>query len=291
MKKYDPKNFTWGYELEYGDINRSVIIPDHLGKWEYAETDIVNLTPPYRGLACDPLGKEPPVGGEINTKPTNTWQSQVDRIFDIVNVFRSIGQEPTASCVNHGHLHVRVPGLKDDIESLKKLTRYIRDNQHMAIDKCYQYRVHSDMSLSKTAKTYLKWDGGRPMPDYMCNNIIKLANNFEDYIRLHAAGKDGVSMGRPFRHAINTYCMKHTGTIEFRCFRSSTDRKEIEDSFRFAEQFVDAALNDGPEVEEIFLNNNFSFPKFEYDHEMYVAWEKTKYDKYVKQAVMTLLHI
>jgi hypothetical protein len=279
MKKYDPKNFTWGYELEYGDINRSVIIPDHLGKWEYAETDIVNLTPPYRGLACDPLGKEPPVGGEINTKPTNTWQGQVDRIFDIVNVFRSIGQEPTASCVNHGHLHVRVPGLKDDIESLKKLTRYIRDNQHMVIDKCYQYRVHSDMSLSKTAKTYLKWDGGRPMPDYMCNNIIKLANNFEDYIRLHAAGKDGVSMGRPFRHAINTYCMKHTGTIEFRCFRSSTDRKEIEDSFRFAEQFVDAALNDGPEVEEIFLNNNFSFPKFEYDHEMYVAWEKTKYDK------------
>jgi hypothetical protein len=113
----------------------------------------------------------------------------------------------------------------------------------------------------------------------MCNNIIKLANNFEDYIRLHAAGKDGVSMGRPFRHAINTYCMKHTGTIEFRCFRSSTDRKEIEDSCRFAEQFVDAALNDGPEVEEIFLNNNFSFPKFEYDHEMYVAWETTKYDK------------
>lgn len=276
---YDKSNWTWGYELEFGDINRSVIIPDHLGKWEYAETDIVNLTPPYRGLACDPLGIDPPVGGEINTKPTNTWQGQVDRIFDIVDVFRNLGQEPTASCVNHGHLHVRVPGLKDDIGALKRLTRYIRDNQHMVIDQCYQYRIHPDMSLAKTAKTYLKWDGGRPMPDYMCNNIINLANDFEDFIRLHAAGKDGVSMGRPFRHAINTYCMKHTGTIEFRCFRSSTDRKEIEDSFRFAEQFVDAALNDGPEIEDIFFNNNFSFPKFEYDHEMYVAWEKTKYDK------------
>jgi hypothetical protein len=172
-----------------------------------------------------------------------------------------------------------VPGLKDDICALKKLTRYIRDNQHMVIDRCYQFRLHPDMSMAKTAKTYLKWDGGRPMPDYMCNNILNLANNFEDYIRLHAAGKDGVSMGRPFRYAINTYCMKHTGTVEFRCFRSSTDRKEIEDSFRFAEKFIDAALNDGPEVEDIFFDNDFTFPKFEYDHEMYVAWEKTKYDK------------
>jgi hypothetical protein len=276
---YDPKNFTWGYELEYGDINRSVIIPDHLGKWEYAETDIVNLTPPYRGLACDPLGLEPPVGGEINTKPTNTWQEQVDRIFDIVNIFRSIGQEPTTSCVNHGHLHVHVPGLKNDIHALKRLTRYIRDNQHMVIDRCYQFRIHPEMSMAKTAKTYLKWDGGRPMPDYMASNILNLANSFEDFIRLHAAGKDGVSMGRPFRHAINTYCMKHTGTIEFRCFRSSTNRKEIEDSFRFVEMFIDAALNDGPEVEVIFFDNSFTFPKFEYDHEMYIAWEKTKYNK------------
>jgi hypothetical protein len=272
---YDPKNFTWGYEIEWGDVPRDKPILEHLGKWEHAETDIVNLIEPYRGLACDPLGLEPPVGGEINTKPTATWQEQVDRIIEIRDMF----EHPTASCVNHGHLHVYVPGLKDDICALKKLTRYIRDNQHMVIDRCYQFRLHSDMSMAKTAKTYLKWDGGRPMPDYMCNNILNLANNFEDYIRLHAAGKDGVSMGRPFRYAINTYCMKHTGTVEFRCFRSSIDRKEIEDSFRFVEKFMDAALNDGPEVEDIFFDNTFTFPKFEYDHEMYIAWEKTKYDK------------
>lgn len=272
---YDPKKFTWGYEIEWGDIPRSTVIPDHLGKWEYAETDIVNLHEPYRGLACDPLGIEPPVGGEINTKPTNTWQEQVDRIMQIKDLF----EHPTASCVNHGHLHVYVPGLKDDIDALKKLVKYIRDNQHVVIDRCYQFRVDSDMSRAKTAKTYLKWDGGRPMPDYMANNIIEKANNFEDFIRLHAAGKDGVSMGRPFRHAINTYCMKHTGTIEFRCFRSSIDRKEIEDCFRFAEKFIDAALNGGPEADEIIFEGVYTFPKFEYDHEMYVAWENTKYDK------------
>jgi hypothetical protein len=272
---YDTKNFTWGFEIEWGDIPRSTVIPEHLGKWEHAETDIVNLVEPYRGLACDPLGIEPPVGGEINTKPTNTWQEQVDRIMEIKSLF----EHPTASCVNHGHLHVYVPGLKDDIDGLKRLTKYIRDNQHIVIDRCYQFDLHPYMSLSKTAKTYLKWDGGRPMPDYMANNILTLANNFEDFIRLHAAGKDGVSMGRPFRHAINTYCMKHTGTVEFRCFRSSIDRKEIEDSFRFVEKFMDAALNNGPDVDKLLIGEGYTFPKFEYDHEIYVAWENTKYDK------------
>ena len=279
MKKYDPKDFTWGYEIEFGDIDRRVEIPSELGKWEHAETDIVNLVSPYRGLACDPLGLEPPVGGEINVKPTKTWQEQADRIFEIVDIFEALGQTPTASCVNHGHLHVYVPGLKDDVDGLKKLITYIRDNQHATIDACYQYRLHPDMSMSKTAKTYLKWDGGRPMPNYMCNNIIQKAESFEDFIRLHAVGKDGVSMGRPFRYAINTYCMKHTGTVEFRCFRASTVRQEVEDSFRFAEMFIDAALNDGPDVREILFNNKFHFPKFEYDSEMYLAWEKTKYDK------------
>ena len=36
---YDTKSFTWGYEIEWGDIDRTLKIPSHLGKWEYAETD------------------------------------------------------------------------------------------------------------------------------------------------------------------------------------------------------------------------------------------------------------
>ena len=276
---YITSDFTWGYEIEWGDISRNTIIPEYLGKWEFAETDIVNLTDPYFGIACDPLGLEPPVGGEINTKPTKTIEEQVDRIMTIYNLFYNLGERPTASCVNHGHLHAFIPGLKDDIDSLKKLTKYIKANQHYTIEKCYGYRVHQDMSMSKTAKTYLKWDGGRPMPDYMCDNIINKAQNFNDFIKLQCAGKDGISMGRPFRYGINTYCMKHTGTIEFRCFRSSIDRREFHDSFKFAERFLDAALNDGPDVQEILMSYDYQFPKFDYQSRAYIGWEKTKYDK------------
>ncbi len=276
---YNSKDFTWGYEIEWGDIDRRIDIPQNIGSWEYAETDIVNIHPPFQYKACDPLGTDPYMGGEVNTKPTKTWMQQVERILEIKALFEANGNTPSASCVNHGHLHVFVPGLKDDIESLKKLTSYIRENQDTVIKNCYNFYDTNDMKNYKNAKMYLKLDGGRTMPDYMSSNIISGATDFEHFIKLHAAGKDGVSMGRPFRYGINTYCMKHTGTIEFRCFRSTTKREEIESQFRFVEMFMEAALNDGPSANEILSDNSFKFPPFIWDASEYDGWIKTKYDK------------
>ena len=84
---FDKNDFTWGYEIEWGDIDRRLEIPEHLGSWEYSETDIVNLNPPYQYVACDPRGESPPFGGEINTKPTSTWQDQADRVMELHDLF------------------------------------------------------------------------------------------------------------------------------------------------------------------------------------------------------------
>jgi hypothetical protein len=220
------------------------------------------------------------MGGEINTKPTHTWEEQVERILEIRDMFINVGHNPTASLVNHGHLHVFVPGLKEDLSSLQKLVSYVRDNQQLTVEKCYGYYDDPDMKGAvRGAKSYLKLDGGRLMPQYMIDNILNLSTDFNHLIKLHAAGKDGVSMGRPFRYAINIYCMKHTGTVEFRCFRSSVNRREIEDQFRFVEAFIDAALNDGPPVGTILKENNYQFPPYVWNKEHWNAWALTKWDK------------
>ena len=277
---FDPKDWTYGYEIEWGDIPREFGIPEHLGSWEYAETDILNLRGEHALKACDPLGIDPPVGGEINTKPTRTWEEQVDRVLEIRDMFREAGYDPTSSLINHGHLHVFIPGLKEDINALHRLTGYIFANQQETVAACYGYYDDFDMKgAQRGAKTYLKHDGGRMLPEYMANNILTRATDFESYIKMHAAGKDGVSMGRPFRYAINTYCMKHTGTVEFRCFRSSVNRVEIESQFRFVEKFMDAALNGGPSVTEILDKGSFIFPPYLWNKEHWDAWAMTKWDK------------
>lgn len=276
---YNPNTFTYGYEIEWGDIDRRIAIPEHLGTWDYSETDILNIHQPEGYIATDPLGLKPHWGGEINTKPTETIWEQEQRIIEIMELFIEAGNTPSAACVNEGHVHVHVPGLKDDIHALTRLTDYIYRNQDLVIEKCAGFVEHPDMKTSKGAKAYLKYDIGRRMPEYMALNILTKATDFNSFIKMQCAGKDGVSMGRPFRYAINTYCLKHTNTIEFRCFRSTTDNYRILNQLLFVQAFVDAALNSGPNVEEILDTRNYIFPQFYWNKEEYDAWIATKYPK------------
>ena len=276
MKNYSKEDFTFGYEIEWGDIDRSIEIPENWGKWEYCETDIVNVCGPYRGLAVDPFGINPPVGGEINVMPTDTTDELVDRIMNIKGLFTWGQCPPSSACVNHGHVHIHVPGLKDDIEGLKHMMKYIKVWQGICNDLYGTHNLDQNdrEAIKKDGLTnYLLYDGGRLMPDWMIDNIVEKAENFDDFIRIHACGKDGVSRGRPFRHAINTYNMKHTKTIEFRCFRSSTNEEEIRNSIEFAANFIEAALTDHRDPREFLV---FPFPPFDYDSEMASAWKATK---------------
>lgn len=270
---------TFGYELEVGDVSRTRHIPEKLGSWEYAETDIVNLRGRYANIAVDPLGLTPPVGGEVNIFPGETPEEVAFRTSECIKWFIDQGDLPSASCVNHGHVHVRVPGLRDDIVLLKRLTNWIIDNQMYLIDTIYGYSEQPSMEQTKTARTYLKWDGGRPMPLWMGENIVKYAKTFDDFIRIQCCGKDGVSMGRPLRYAINTYCLKHTDTIEFRIFRASLKHEEILGSLRLVEALMRAALDNGADAWEVAEIGRYQTPQFFYDHKSYLGWERTKYGK------------
>lgn len=291
LKQYPLDKFTYGMEIEWGDVPRSAVIPSDLGTWEYSERDIINLRDPYKYVCADPLGETPPFGGEINTKPSKTWEEQVDRYFELYKFFEDMGHPPTVGVTAHTHIHCRVPGLRDDIDALKRLTKYIKENQAAAIDHVYGFFEHNQMKGAKGAKMYLKFDGGRPMPDYMSDNIINLATDFDSFIKMHAAGKDGVSMGRPFRFAINMYALKHIDTVEFRLFRGTLDKTELESCFRFVQDFLDAALNDGPSVLELISNNNYTFPPMQWDLAQFIGWEKTKHPENRGEKVRTYVEV
>ena len=274
--KYCNHEWSWGYELELGDVPRIPL--GKLGSWEESERDIVNLLHPYQYVAADPLGKDPPVGGEINTRPSTTIHKQIVTIREIIEKFRLKGHTPTSSsCVMASHVHVHVPGLRDDIEALKRLTKYIGENQHALVFRTKTFEYDPLMAETKTAVRYLKWDLRRTMPDWMVRNILEKANDFDDFIRIQCCGKDGVSRGRPIRYCVNTYCLKHIDTIEFRCFKATLDMTLITNLFYFVRDFMYSALNGGPGVDEIVRINRYKFPPFEYDHEAYLGFEQTKW--------------
>lgn len=274
----DKKTFSYGCELEWGDVPKYLEIPENLGRWEYSETDIVNLKEPCRFIAVDPLGKNPKFGGEINVKPTIGWKGQINKIIKIKRFFAENGFIPTKNCISNFHIHVHIPGLINNIVLLKKLIRYIGENQEVFVNRCSGYKDEKEIKELKI-KSYLKYDSYRKMPDYIMNNILEKATDFNSFIKLHCAGKDGVSMGRPFRYAINTYSLKHIKTIEFRCFRNTISIYEMACCFKLVEEFMIAALETNKKIEEIFNLFLFALPEFYFDYEEASGWLKTKYPK------------
>lgn len=270
---------TFGYEAELGDVLRSRKVPPEFGTWEYSETDILNLNPPYRFKGADPLGEEPPVGGEINIYPGHTPEEVAQRVVDTIEWFRRQGDDPTAACTSHGHVHVRVRGLRDNIKQLKKLTTWVLRNQDELLRHAHAFKEHPRMGYAPTARTYLKWDGGRPLPEWMGQNILRDAKDFDDFIRIHCCGKDGKSRGRPFRYAINMYCLKHTDTIEFRFFRASLLYKEILGTLQLARDIVIQALEGTGGIGDLLDQNNYVLPPFWYDHDACLAWETNRWGK------------
>lgn len=274
-KKYDPATFTWGSELEWGDIPRQVHPPEKLGSWENSETEVLNLREPYAYVAADPIGENPPVGGEINVRPTKTWQKQVENILSIKKFYEEKGHPPTVSCMQGMHIHVHIPGLIDDVQGLKNFTWFVKQNQRQLIDLLHGYKKDPRMvgkaaSILNTCAT--------PMPDWKCDNLFK-SRDFEDFILIQCCGKDGVSRARPIRYAVNTYNLKHIRTIEYRVPRATLDSSQIEDVFEFLFEYTSAALNGGVSFQDILAKKSWNIATFKYVPEEFEGWYETKHPK------------
>jgi hypothetical protein len=278
-KFYDPKLFSYGAELEFSNVSRTTVIPPHLGRWDHSERDIVNTSGPARGRAADPLGLDPPFGGEINTVPCRGLIPTVERFNDIVSVFR--GQELDCGPTAHTHIHVHVPGLCEDIEGIKRLFRYAKRNQEDLIVFGGKYEEHPDMNTE--AKRYFKFDGGRRIPEYIFDNIESSAEDLSEVIDTFCLSKDRKSRGRPFRFGFNFYAMKHIGTIEFRMFRGTTFAREFMACLLMCEMFLDAALNEGPDLVDILQATPgiagvaANIPKMQWNKELWDGLQNTKY--------------
>jgi GNAT superfamily N-acetyltransferase len=277
LGEYTKDDLSFGAELEFSNIPKSKEIPADLGQWEYSELDIINTKGEFANICADPRGVEPPVGGEINTIPSKNFVDQVDKIMQIIELFEN--DDIDIGITAHTHIHVHVDGLEEDMEALRRLLSYIYDNQEIAINACYKYNekiIPEDKQFSKIRR-YLKFDGGRPLPEWFKNNILEHSNDFTEFSNSSQWGIKKYPIKRYQRYYVNLHSLRTSKTIEFRCFRGTLNKQEYLDMFAFAQEFILNALNGGKSVIKILEENDYSFPVMKFDPDQALGWEATKY--------------
>lgn len=284
----DIANWSYGAELEVGDVSRKSPIPPELGEWALTETDVVNIHGAMRGRACDPLGEEPAWGGEVNMAPVlGDPQAAGNRMRLILQHLYSIpGNNPSYTSLNASHVHVRVPGLRSDIKALKKLQQYVIDNQDFMIENTYMKDYVPPVWSKESRKAHtVPLDGKRKMQPWMNENIQKMASTPDEFFDLQMKGKDGVTNYRIFRYCVNTYNLRLIDTVEFRWFRASLSAVEWANMFLFCRRFMAEALMPVGSRPVSAWYHEYRYPPFiPHDEEMLKAWEKTRYtqDRFLK---------
>ena len=258
------KNFTYGAELEWADIDIRVKPPIELGKFDGKDATLVNSD----GHANDPSGKTWNFGGEINTTPSDDIDHQVQAFIKLRDMYN-----PT---INHRcsiHIHIGVNGLKDDLEGLKKLFIYTQANQddvyamiplHEPTEE--EYPIKEDFKLAKWYKNQRSYWSKAKVPP---NRVIDVLNSTDpkNFYDCHFMWNE--KLNRRLYHigivraGINVRALFKYGTVEFRIFPGTTEPEQFRDMFEFAHKYTYAALNDHSiTVKDILASKEWNFPEW-----------------------------
>jgi hypothetical protein len=261
---YKLETFTYGCELEFADVDINNPLPkgNHWNKKDYT---IVNSN----GIANDPLGKTCKFGGEINTKPTNTIKKQIKVIE---NVLSCLDPKPVINYKCNLHIHLGVPDLIKDLESMKKIYFYANTMDRKIFNiidpiekpsRLY-FPKEEDYQLAKlryrrnlvshrqkpNLKTYLKVMASSTPQEFHDNHAI---NGENGELLWNATPRD----------AVNLRQLWETNTVEFRHFFGTLDLWEIESCFIWCSEFLNLALNSPniPPIDILKRHPNLKFPK------------------------------
>lgn len=284
----NPDRFSFGAELEFGDIDQDLFdqLPPGSGI-DRSDPSMVNSN----GIAVDPKGILWRFGGEVQTPPTATIKDQVKVFIAIKNVFPKIDVNYRSNL----HVHVRVPGLKNNLKNLKKLQVYVTEHLREAllllehIPEPMRQEYSDEETYQGARKRYRR--RRRSHQTMLTRNRVKgqlRARSTEEFFRLEVpVSKEGKPLwyAQP-RAAVNLRQMLQTDTIEFRHFPGTLDEQEFSSALTWCREFLIGALNTGEPAQDIFHRlKKLRFPKFEpYNHFLEKRYLLTCHDGSVKKA-------
>lgn len=274
----NPKSFSWGgwsygAEHELADIPLDTPLPKGYGR-DRKDITIVNSN----GVANDPTGRYYNFGGEINTPPTASPAGQAFCLKELKRIY------PMAK-VNHRsnlHIHVRVPGLVNDLKALKKVQRYIHDNMPKAlpiIEPLLRPKPDDYPNAEEFEGALRRWRRRRVSHQTLLTEKrlaiqLRAKTIAEFFCREVPQSKEGKPQWQcQPRLCVNLRQLLETDTVEFRHFPGTLDEVELTNCLLWCGKFMQHALQ-GWYIEPLLAwakQKKFpSFPK-------YVHWREVRY--------------
>ena len=284
---YDKEKYTLGCELELADVDTEIDL-GNLGVWDKDDYTIVNSS----GIGNDNRKQIVRFGVEINTTPTIGVETQLSIVMDILNLLPNKSNNYTCNL----HIHCGVEGLKDDLETVMRVTEYFVTHQHRIFQLTEKLEIptkeqyQDDEAYKCAIKRYKrrKESHQQPITEKIFSKMKKattMQEYFESYVNFDKNMKPQWQFVK--RPGCNTLQLRDIGTIEFRHFSITFDKKLMENCLRWVVEIMDAAINTNKTPDEVFKDlGEPEFPKFlPYDHELGKIFKLTHFGKLSRNTI------
>ena len=277
--KYDPQTWTYGAEHEWADWDYLAQLPTGYGR-DTHDITIVNSN----GIANDPKGKLYGFGGEINTPPTDTLTGQIA----CLKLLKDLYPEAKVNYRSNLHLHIRVPGLKDDLTALKRVQTYIHTVMPLALPMIEPI-PRPIMSIFREQGQFKgelrRWRRRRVSHQTLLTEgrLAKQlsATTLDEFFAWEVPQS---KEGKPLWHfqprlCVNLRQLLETDTIEFRHWPGTLNEDELRECLCWCHNFLCGAFG-GLAFAQLLMNVRKEYlPQFpKYNHQQEVRYRLTCHD-------------
>lgn len=272
---------SWGMELEWSDhpLDRP---PPKGFKYDVNDITMVNSN----GIANDPKGRTYRFGGEFNTPPTSTILGQVDCMERLKEHY----PEATINYRSNLHLHVHIPGLKENLPMLKQLQGHIHRYLPQVLAEVVEpipRPTPEEYPLTDEFKGAKRRFARRRVSHqcFLSDARVSLqasARTVEEFFNLeppHSKAEDKPMFHLQPRVCVNLRQLLQTDTIEFRHFPGTMDSEELLTAFIWVNDYLECALNNVGINGLVQAAKHWQFPKFlKYHHPTECGYRTTVHD-------------
>lgn len=245
MNNYtDTSKWKFGAEHELADWDIRSELPSCV-KRNLDDYSIVNSN----GIANDPSGKITCLGGELNTTPTDTIEGQVE----ILRIIKKSLPNAKTNYHSNLHLHISIPGLSEDLETLKYIQKRIHEDMPLYLDKIdplvcdptmYPSAGKEDYKIIKKRINHSKVSRHKLLTSEKLNNQLN-AKTLDDFFN---AEPPISKAGKPLFHlaprlCINLRSLRDNGTIEFRHWAGTMEEDKFRNAFLWCKEYLLNVLN------------------------------------------------
>lgn len=290
------RGWTYGAELELSDWPRREPLPVAGMGIDVRDVTMVNSD----GVAVDPRGEIYHLGGEIQTAPTETPDGQAAQLADIMHRW----PETKANYRSNLHVHVRVPGLREDLAMLKRVQLYIHEQMPriLPIIEPIPEPLLCDVPGEESYQDEAAYKGARRRMHrrrvshhkLLTPNRLKLqmlARTSEEFHEYEVKNERTGSLDWAInpRLCVNLRQLWETDTVEFRHFPGTVHPKGLRNAVGWCRAFMSRAL--GFEEADIMVQaHNYGangwLPRFQpYDHWLESGYERTSVKYYPRRVL------